>query len=88
MGAILGTTGTLSVQKPVKIKRVTVTAGVGGASVLSIAPYNGAATDAKILVSTIASQTTQAQFDGLLFSSGLTVIPDGNTSSYIVEYDE
>ncbi len=69
-----------------KILSVLVTAVENLSAVLQIFPY--AVTDGEPIfsVSTVMDTTTQVNFDGLLISSGVTLVAGEGVLSYVVEY--
>lgn len=89
MSAILtGTTSTVSLAKPCRIKSVLVTSTSGGFGKVSIFPYGQAVTAAPLIVKSVTDATMQAVFDGVYFPDGVDVVPSDDIESFAVEYGE
>ncbi len=69
-----------------KVRSVLITAGAANA-IVTVDPYGLSASDYSLMVKAIAETTTQVNFEGIPFDSGIIVTPDSDTLKYVVEYD-
>lgn len=69
------------------VKSVLVTAPLADPAVIQLYDYNDTAADPRLTVRASDNTTQQVFFNGLVFESGLSIVPSAETVCYVIEYE-